>query len=76
MSAADLGLNGNGRSGERSLAEARSRLERSMVTDALLQAAGNVSMAARAIGVSRPTMYDLIRKHELDLSEYKGLGGP
>ncbi|MFH1690683.1 MAG: sigma-54 dependent transcriptional regulator, partial [Candidatus Eisenbacteria bacterium] len=69
VSAADLGLNGNGRSGERSLAEARSRLERSMVTDALLQAAGNVSMAARAIGVSRPTMYDLIRKHELDLSE-------
>ena len=76
VSAADLGLNGNGRSGERSLAEARSRLERSMVTDALLQAAGNVSMAARAIGVSRPTMYDLIRKHELDLSEYKGLGSP
>ncbi|MFH1865229.1 MAG: sigma 54-interacting transcriptional regulator [Candidatus Eisenbacteria bacterium] len=76
VSTADLGLNGNGRSGERSLAEARSRLERSMVTDALLQAAGNVSMAARAIGVSRPTMYDLIRKHELDLSEDKGLGGP
>lgn len=75
VSAADLGLNGNGRPGEVSLAEARSTLERSMVTDALLQAAGNVSMAARSIGVSRPTMYDLIRKHELDLSEYKGLGG-
>ena len=73
VSSADLGLNGNGRSTDRSLAEARSELERSMVTDALIQAAGNVSRAARAIGVSRPTMYDLIRKCELDLSSFKGL---
>jgi two-component system NtrC family response regulator len=73
VSAVDLGLNGNGRSTDRSLAEARSELERSMVTDALLQAAGNVSRAARAIGVSRPTMYDLIRKCQLDLSNFKGL---
>lgn len=73
VSAADLGLNGNGRSSDRSLAEARCELERSMVTGALLQAVGNVSRAARAIGVSRPTMYDLIRKYELDLSSFKGL---
>ena len=73
VSAADLGLNGNGRSSDRSLAEARCELERSMVTGALLQAVGNVSRAARAIGVSRPTMYDLIRKYELDLTAFKGL---
>ena len=73
VSAADLGLNGNGRSTERSLAEAKGVLERSMVTDALLQAVGNVSRAARAIGVSRPTMYDLIRKYKLDLPSFKGL---
>ncbi len=73
VSAADLGLNGNGRSSDRSLAEARCELERSMVTGALLQAVGNVSRAARAIGVSRPTMYDLIRKYELDLPSFKGL---
>jgi len=73
VSAADLGLNSNGRSSDRSLAEARCELERSMVTGALLQAVGNVSRAARAIGVSRPTMYDLIRKYELDLSSFKGL---
>ncbi len=73
VSSADLGLNGNGRSSDRSLAEARCELERGMVTDALLQAVGNVSRAARAIGVSRPTMYDLIRKYELDLSSFKGL---
>jgi len=75
VSASDLGLNGNGRQPDRSLAEARSELERSMVSDALLQAAGNVSRAARSIGVSRPTMYDLIRKYELDISEFKGLAG-
>ncbi|MCK4915322.1 MAG: hypothetical protein KAS89_04080, partial [Candidatus Eisenbacteria sp.] len=69
----DLGLNGNGRSSDRSLADARCELERNMVTGALLQAVGNVSRAARAIGVSRPTMYDLIRKYELDLSSFKEL---
>ncbi len=73
VSAADLGLNGNGGSSDRSLAEARCELERSMVTGALLQAVGNVSRAARAIRVSRPTMYDLIRKYELDLSSFKGI---
>lgn len=72
---ADLGLDGNGSPHDRSLAEARSALERRMVTDALLQAAGNVSRAARSLGVSRPTMYDLIRKFGLELSEFKGLGG-
>jgi len=75
VGASDLGLNGNGRQPFLSLAEARNELERGMVSDALLQAAGNVSRAARSIGVSRPTMYDLIRKYELNLSEFKGLAG-
>jgi two-component system NtrC family response regulator len=74
VSSGDLGLNGEDRPAERTLGEAKSDLERSMVTDALKQAAGNVSRAARSIGVSRPTMYDLIRKYGLDVSEFKQVG--
>lgn len=74
LSSGDLGLNGEDRPGERTLGEAKSDLERRMVTDALKQAAGNVSRAARSIGVSRPTMYDLIHKYGLNVSEFKQAG--
>jgi len=66
----DLGLSAAALS-DRTLGEARSELERDMVTEALRRSAGNVSRAARAIGVSRPTMYDLLRKFGVDPAEYK-----
>ena len=74
LSPGDLGLDGNGNTAEKTLGEARSELERGMVRAALTQSAGNVSRAARSIGVSRPTMYDLIRKYGLDVSAFKGRG--
>ncbi len=66
----DLGL-ANEALADRTLGEARSELERDMVTEAIRKSAGNVSLAARAIGVSRPTMYDLLRKFGVDPAEYK-----
>jgi transcriptional regulator of acetoin/glycerol metabolism len=39
--------------------------EKSLVEDALLQAAGNLSDAARRLGVARTTLYRLIRRHGL-----------
>ncbi len=57
---------------DRTLGEARSELEREMVMEAMRRSGGNVSHAARAIGVSRPTMYDLLRKLGVDPGEYKG----
>jgi len=69
---ADLGLSGDAEAQERTLDEARKGVERDVVVGALRQAAGNVSRAARAIGVSRPTLYDLIRKHKIEVSEFKG----
>jgi len=66
----DLGLTATALS-DRTLGEARSELERDMVTEAIRRSAGNVSLAARAIGVSRPTMYDLLRKFNVDPAEYK-----
>jgi two-component system NtrC family response regulator len=71
VSAGDLGLDGERVAAARTLSEARDELERAMVTRALRSSVGNISRAARSIGVSRPTMYDLIRKYELDVAGFK-----
>ena len=74
ISARDLGLEGETRAPDRTLSEARDELERDMVVRALRRSVGNVTRAARSIGVSRPTMYDLIRKYGLDVSGFKTTG--
>ena len=47
------------------LREAREQIERQTILRALSHAGGNISQAADLLGVTRPTMYDLIRKHDL-----------
>ncbi len=47
------------------LKDARLLLERDMVERALKKTSGNVVQAAKSIGVSRPTFYDLMKKHGL-----------
>jgi len=47
------------------LREARLRAEAQVLRKALGQAGSNVSEAARLLGVSRPTLYDLMRQHAL-----------
>jgi two-component system NtrC family response regulator len=47
------------------LKEARLRVEYDLLTYALENAQGNVQQAAEKISVSRPTMYDLLKKHGL-----------
>lgn len=49
-----------------SLREARSRLENRMVIEALKQFDGNILKASEALGVSRPTFYELMRKHSIN----------
>jgi len=44
------------------LKEARETLERELVSQALKQSDGNVSAAAKELGVSRPTFYELMNK--------------
>ena len=46
-----------------SLKEVRERAEREALQRALAQVDGNVSRAAKLLGVSRPTLYDLMRHH-------------
>jgi two-component system, NtrC family, response regulator len=53
---ADNGLN---------LRACRERAERTVLLRALARSDGNLSQAARLIGVSRPTLYDLLRHHGL-----------
>ncbi|WP_246043756.1 helix-turn-helix domain-containing protein [Geomonas edaphica] len=45
------------------LREARDRIERWMVYDAIRACAGNMSKAADMLGVSRPALYDLVKKY-------------
>jgi two-component system, NtrC family, response regulator len=44
------------------LKEARDALEKEMILKALARSSGNLTKAAQELGVSRPTMYDLMEK--------------
>ncbi len=52
--------------GPLSLREARNSVERQMLIAALARHSGNIVQAAQALGISRPTFYDLLKKHHLD----------
>jgi two-component system NtrC family response regulator len=49
-----------------SLREARERMEREMILAAIERQSGNILKAAEDLGVSRPTLYDLMRKLSLN----------
>ena len=48
-----------------SLAKAREQAERREIPLALSRAEGNISRAAKLLGISRPTLYDLMRQHDI-----------
>ncbi len=48
---------------------ARERCDRQAIRQAFALTAGNASKAAKLLGVSRPTLYDLINKHQINISE-------
>jgi transcriptional regulator of acetoin/glycerol metabolism len=41
------------------------------VVDALIQTRGNISQAAKQLGVSRPTFHDLLAKFQVDAKEFR-----
>lgn len=51
-----------------SLRQARDQLDHDMLIAALKRHRGNVAKAAEDLGVSRPTLYDLMRKHSVESS--------
>ena len=45
------------------LAKAREEAERREIPRALSRAEGNITQAAKLLGISRPTLYDLMKQH-------------
>src|SRR3954466_5299020 len=70
VSASDLGLEDPGDDPDYlNLRVARQRAEAQAVRQALAVAAGNLSRAAKLLGVTRPTLYDLLEKHNIHAAQ-------
>lgn len=67
ISASDLELGGSGTDDTRTfnLREIREQAERHAIVRAMSHVGGRISQASELLGVSRPTMYDLIKKYNL-----------
>ncbi len=67
VTAADLDLPGSG--GEETsplnLKTAREATDRKIIRHALARSEGNISSTARLLGISRPTLYDLLKQYDL-----------
>jgi two-component system NtrC family response regulator len=53
------------------LREARNHTERQMLVDALTRWQGNISRAARELGISRPAIHDLLNKHGVTAGHFR-----
>jgi two-component system NtrC family response regulator len=69
LSASDLDLAAPAEEDQKSLdiRVARARAEREVIRLALAQAGANLSKAAKLLGISRPTLYDLMQQHQIGL---------
>jgi len=71
VTANDLGLEDLGDDPEYlNLRVARQRAEVQAVRQSLAVARGNLSRAAELLGVTRPTLYDLLSKHGIDAAQF------
>jgi two-component system NtrC family response regulator len=71
VTASDLGLEDPGDDPEYlNLRVARQRAEAQAVRQSLAVAQGNLSRAAELLGVTRPTLYDLLDKHSIDAAPF------
>jgi len=71
VSAADLGLlEGDGEPESLNLREVRQRAESKAIRVALTKNYGNISKAAEMLGITRPTLYDLLSKYGMSAEGY------
>jgi two-component system, NtrC family, response regulator len=71
VTAADLGIDGIEPAAESlNLREVRQRAESKAIRVALMKNFGNISRAAEQLGVTRPTLYDLLNKYGLSAEAY------
>lgn len=68
ITAADIGLD-TGDQLSINLRQVRQEAEINAIKKALSLAEGNVSNAARLLGITRPTLYDLLKKYEIQFTE-------
>jgi two-component system NtrC family response regulator len=54
-----------------SLKETRGRAEREALVEALIKTRGNISQAAKHLGVSRPTFHGLLDKFQVNAREFR-----
>ncbi len=68
VSAADLDLAppGEDAASPLNLKSAREEVDRRVIAHALVRSEGNISNAARLLGISRPTLYDLMKQYALN----------
>ncbi len=77
VTANDLGLKDPGEDPEYlNLRVARQRAEVQAARQALAVARGNLSRAAELLGVTRPTLYDLIERHRIDVASFGRSSAP
>ena len=50
------------------LKQAREAADRRMIRQAMARSQGNISMTAKLLGISRPTLYDLLKQYDLQAS--------
>jgi two-component system NtrC family response regulator len=66
VTAADLDLGGDPAEAlPLNLRTAREVADRKAIRQALARAEGNISGASRLLGISRPTLYDLLKSYDL-----------
>ncbi len=71
VTAEDLGLSaGEGQSESLNLREVRQSAESKAIRVALTRSYGNISKAAELLGITRPTLYDLMHKYNLSAEGY------
>jgi two-component system NtrC family response regulator len=73
----DLGLEDPGDDPDYlNLRVARQRAEAQAVRQSLAVAGGNLSRAAKLLGVTRPTLYDLLAKNQIDATQFGRAANP
>ncbi len=76
VTAADLELAGGRSASFKTLKEAREAIEREMVEEALRRHKGKISRAADDLGISRPTLYEMMEKLNLDRTGHEAAAPP
>ena len=61
----DLTEEGDAESQALNLKQAREAADRRMIRQAMARSQGNISLAAKLLGISRPTLYDLLKQYDL-----------